>query len=106
MKNSKIVFFDGVCNFCNASVDFILKRNKSRDLCFSSLESEYAKEKLIKRGLKVTKLSTIYYDDGNRIYQKSQAVFMILIALDGIFYPLLGKIFLLFPRIISDLPFS
>ena len=102
MENSKIVFFDGVCNFCNATVDFVWKHNKRRSLYYASLQSDIAKKKLLKRGVNDIKLSTIYYDDGRRVYQKSQAIFMILKNLDGIFYPLLGKIALIIPRIISD----
>ena len=102
MKNSKIVFFDGVCNFCNVTVDFVWKHNKRRNLYYVSLQSDVAKEKLLKRGVNDIKLRTIYYDDGYRVYQKSQAIFKILTNLDGIFYPLLGKIALIIPRIISD----
>ena len=102
MENSKIVFFDGVCNFCNATVDFVWKHNKRRSLYYASLQSDIAKEKLLKRGVNDIKLRTIYYDDGYSVYQKSQAIFMILTNLDGIFYPLLGKIALIIPRIISD----
>jgi predicted DCC family thiol-disulfide oxidoreductase YuxK len=102
MKNRKIVFFDGLCGFCNFTVDFVLKRNKRRNLYYASLHSNLAKEKLLKRGTKDIKLRTIYYDDGDRIYKKSHAIFMILTTLDGIIYPLIGKIALLIPRIISD----
>ena len=102
MKNTKIVFFDGVCNFCNVSVDFIWKHNKRRNLYYASLQSDIAKEKLLKRGVNDINLRTIYYDDGYRIYQKSQAIFMILKNLDGILYPFLSKIALIIPRIISD----
>jgi predicted DCC family thiol-disulfide oxidoreductase YuxK len=102
MGNSKIIFFDGICNFCNVTVDFVWKRNKRRNLYYASLQSDIAKEKLMKRGINHITLRTIYYDDGDRIYQKSQAIFMILTTLDGIFYPLLGKIALIIPRIISD----
>ncbi|HIG90235.1 MAG TPA: DUF393 domain-containing protein [Flavobacteriaceae bacterium] len=102
MENSKIVFFDGVCNFCNVTVDFVWKHNKSRSLYYVSLQSDVAKEKLLKRGVNDIKLRTIYYDDGYSVYHKSQAIFMILTNLDGIFYPLLAKIALIIPRIISD----
>ena len=102
MKNSKIVFFDGVCNFCNVTVDFVWKRNKRRNLYYAPLQSDIAKEKLMKRGINDIKIRTIYYDDGERVFQKSQAIFMILTTLDGIFYPLLGQVGLILPRIISD----
>ena len=102
MENSKIVFFDGVCNFCNFTVDFIWRHNKKRNLFYASLQSDFAKEKLLKRGVDNMTLQTIYYYDGYRFYEKSQAVFMILTSLDGIVYPLLAKIALIIPRFISD----
>ena len=102
MQNSKIVFFDGVCNFCNVTVDFIWRHNKKRDLFYASLQSDVAKEKLLRRGVDDVNLKTIYYYDGYRFYKKSQAVFMILTNLDGILYPFLAKTALIIPRIISD----
>jgi predicted DCC family thiol-disulfide oxidoreductase YuxK len=35
-----IVFFDGVCNLCNASVQFILKRDHAQVFCFAPLQGE------------------------------------------------------------------
>ena len=84
------------------NVEFIWKRNKRRNLYYASLQSDIAKEKLLKRGVNDINLRTIYYDDGYRVYQKSQAIFMILTDLDGILYTLLSKIALIIPRIISD----
>ena len=102
MQNNKIVFFDGVCNFCNSTVDFIWRNNKKRNLYYASLQSDIAKEKLLRRGVDDVTIRTIYYYDGYRVYEKSQAVFMILTNLDGVFYPLLAKIALIIPRIIAD----
>lgn len=35
-----IILFDGVCNFCNASVQFIIKRDPRATFKFASLQSE------------------------------------------------------------------
>ncbi len=43
MTNQPIIFFDGVCNFCNASVNVILRSDKQAYFKFASLQSEYAK---------------------------------------------------------------
>ena len=102
MQNNKIVFFDGVCNFCNSTVDFIWRNNKKRNLYYASLQSDIAKEKLLRRGVDDMTIRTIYYYDGYRVYDKSQAAVMILTNLDGVFYPLLAKIALIIPRIIAD----
>ena len=77
MKNKKIVFFDGVCNFCNKSVNFIWIRNSKRNIYYASLQSRFAKNRLFKLGVDL-KLDTIYFYDGNKLLKKSRAVFKIL----------------------------
>lgn len=44
----KIIFFDGVCNLCNASVRRIIKYDKTGELLFSSIQSDFAKHTLFK----------------------------------------------------------
>ena len=100
-ENFKIVFFDGVCNFCNGTVDFIWKKNKKRNLYYASLQSEFAKENLLNSGVRDVNLKTIYYKEGQKVYKKSQAVLRILKNLDGI-YPLLANVALIIPKVISD----
>ena len=102
MQSTKILFFDGLCNFCNTSVDFVWKHNKSRNIYYSSLQSDFTKVKLPSLGIDKINLRTIYFYDGFRVYQKSHAVFMILRNFDGLFYPSLAKIFFIIPRFISD----
>ena len=101
MENKKIVFFDGICNFCNSTVNFIWNNNKKRNLYYASLQSDFSKDKLLNSGIKDFDLKTIYYSDGKKVFEKSHAVFIILKSLDGV-YPFLGKIGLLLPRCISD----
>ena len=102
MQNRKIVFFDGVCNFCNFNVDFIWRNNKKRNLFYTSLQSNFAKEKLLSSGIYDVNLRTIYFFDGSKFYDKSQAVFMIFKNLDGYFYPLLSKVNIIIPLFITN----
>ena len=46
-----IVLFDGVCNFCNASVNFILDHEPSGRIRFASLQSESGRALLREHGL-------------------------------------------------------
>ncbi len=39
----RIVLFDGVCNFCNGSVNFIIARDKAKLFRFAPLQSEMGK---------------------------------------------------------------
>ena len=41
-----LLLFDGVCNFCSASVRFIIKRDKQAQFKFAHLQSEYGQQKL------------------------------------------------------------
>ncbi|MEZ5023494.1 MAG: DUF393 domain-containing protein [Chitinophagales bacterium] len=49
---NRIVLFDGVCNLCNSSVQFTIKRDKNELLKFASLQSEVGESLLEKYNLK------------------------------------------------------
>jgi predicted DCC family thiol-disulfide oxidoreductase YuxK len=40
LQDKAIVFYDGSCGFCQASVQFILKYNRKQDLHFATLQGE------------------------------------------------------------------
>ena len=46
-KDKKIVLFDGVCNYCNDKVNFIIKNDKHDVFRFVALQSETG-QKIIK----------------------------------------------------------
>jgi len=74
---NKIIFFDGVCNVCNAFVDFVLKNNSNQDLYFSSLQSAFALKFLQERNYDAKDLNTIYFFENGKITKKSEAVLSI-----------------------------
>ena len=39
-KNQSLILFDGVCNFCNYWVNFIIDRDKQNVFKFAALQSE------------------------------------------------------------------
>jgi predicted DCC family thiol-disulfide oxidoreductase YuxK len=83
--NKKIILFDGVCNLCNSSIQFIVKHD-SRDIFrFVSIQSEFG-QKIIKHiGIQNQNLdSIILYEPGIAYNYKSAAVFKIAENLDGI----------------------
>lgn len=75
----RIVLFDGVCNFCNASVNFIIDRDPEKQFQFAPLQSDVAKDLLRKHGLKVPEgdPDTIVLIDGDHAYQRSGAALRI-----------------------------
>ena len=94
------VFFDGVCNLCNRSVNFLISKDKKEVLKFASLQSEYAQNVVPKALLDRENLDTIivYYD--GKFYMRSKAVLKLCKVLGGGFYVVL--IGYLIPRFIRD----
>jgi len=76
-KHNHIVFFDGVCNLCNSTVDFLVRHNTDETLKFSSLQSEFAKQFLAQYSINLNQLSTIYFYTNGQLFQKSKAAFHI-----------------------------
>ncbi len=97
--NKSIIFFDGVCNLCNSSVQFILKRDTNKKFMFASLQSDVAKKLLLHKNVKNNFDSIILLDKG-KIYNKSIAILKIGKTL-GFPYSL-GSIFFIIPKFIRD----
>lgn len=94
-----IVFFDGVCNLCNNSVDFIIRRDPEAIFRFSSLQSTVAKE-LVAPEIKEKNLRSILLLKNGVVFQKSNAVLEIVRHLNG-FWPIF-YIFKVIPKFIRD----
>ena len=69
-----VVLYDGVCNVCNDSVQFILARDRAGYFQFASLQSEVGQELLAQHGLGELPLSTMVLIEAGRAYTKSTAV--------------------------------
>lgn len=81
MKNlrseQKIVFFDGNCNLCNGSVQFILKHEKSSVLQFASLEGSTAQSLLNKNQIDALNTDSIIVYSAHSILIQSDAALSI-----------------------------
>ena len=95
----KIIFFDGVCELCNSSVDFILKTNIKRNLKIASLQGIKAQKFLDNNDLK--NLNTIILYTESKKYYKSDAI--IEISKDLVFPINLIQHFAFIPKVIRDL---
>ena len=80
-NKSMVVFFDGVCNLCQASVRYLIKHDKKNALKFASLQGPYAKSFLPTTELK--SLDSILFYDGKNLYKKSSAVLKLSKLLGG-----------------------
>lgn len=77
-----IVFFDGVCGFCNRSVNTLMARDRHHRLRFAPLQGATAQERLSPEF--TTNLDTLVFLHNGRIYTRSTAVVRILWTLGGI----------------------
>jgi predicted DCC family thiol-disulfide oxidoreductase YuxK len=69
-----IILFDGVCNFCNSSVNFIINRDKKAIFKFAALQSDYGSIILAKHNLSKKSLDSLILVKNARILTESSAV--------------------------------
>ncbi|HLR71457.1 MAG TPA: thiol-disulfide oxidoreductase DCC family protein [Pseudogracilibacillus sp.] len=100
---NNIVLFDGDCNFCNKSVQFIIKRDPNGLFKFASLQSEIG-EQLLKQYNVTTHIDSIVLIDKNRAYVKSSAALRICKHLRGIWK--LFYSFLIIPKPLRDIGYN
>jgi predicted DCC family thiol-disulfide oxidoreductase YuxK len=103
---SPIVLFDGVCNLCNAAVNFILDHERSGELRFASLQSDAARALLAEHGAPVEQLGqgdpdTMVLLEGGRLFDRSAAALRIARRLRWPWRAL--AVFLIVPRPLRDL---
>lgn len=95
-----ILLFDGVCNFCNSAVNFVIDHDRSGSFRFASLQSEVGRELLRTHGLGDLPLSTMVLVDQGRAYLNSDGVLRVARRLGGPFLLLVP--FLAVPRPLRD----
>lgn len=85
-KNKKIILFDGVCNLCDSSIQFIIKHDKNDIFRFVALQSDLGLEIIKHIGVDVSKTdSIILYEPRNAYYYKAEAALKIAKELGGIY---------------------
>ncbi|WP_333696190.1 thiol-disulfide oxidoreductase DCC family protein [Flavobacterium sp.] len=77
-KDKKIILFDGVCNLCDSSVQFIIKKDKKDLFRFASIQSEIGQQIIRYLGIDTSKVdSIILYVPGEAYYLKAEAAMQI-----------------------------
>jgi predicted DCC family thiol-disulfide oxidoreductase YuxK len=95
-----IILFDGVCNLCNGTVQFILKRDKKKQFLFASLQGEFGQKTLGGLGLTGGDPNSFILLEGENIYTHSTGALRVSLHLGGIWKFLYGLIII--PRFIRD----
>ena len=100
MNPQPIILFDGVCNFCNYWVNFIIKRDKKKLFRFASLQSDAAKRLLANYQYDNKTIETVILIEEGKVYTHSTAALRICKKLSGAWPLLYGLI--IFPKFIRD----
>lgn len=95
----RVVLFDGVCNVCNAAVNFIIDRDPSGKFKFASLQSDVGRRLCLEHGIPED-FDTIAFIEDGKAYTRSAAVLQIAKGLDGL-WPVLFSLVVL-PRPVRD----
>ncbi len=100
LKDKGLVMFDGVCNFCNSSINFIIRNDKTDHFRFLTLQSERGQKIIKQYNLDPENLQTVILLENGRIYTRSTAALRIARKLKGgwkIFYG-----FIIVPAVLRD----
>lgn len=73
MQPGPVILFDGVCNFCNAGINFIIRQDKEKAFRFAPLQSTAGQRLLAQYGLSSQKMDSFILIDNGKVYQKSAA---------------------------------
>jgi predicted DCC family thiol-disulfide oxidoreductase YuxK len=96
----RLIVFDGICNWCNAWVDFTMAHDRGR-FHFATLQSDQGQELLKLLGLPAQDFETFLLLERGRVFTKSTAAVKIARHLSGC-WPLCA-LFVLVPRPLRDM---
>lgn len=94
MDSFKIILFDGVCNLCNSSVNFIIENDSKNVFKFTSLQSEKGEQLLKKYDLFNKDIDSVILIENDKAFVKSDAALKIARTLGGKYKMIYGLIIL------------
>ena len=95
-----LLLFDGVCNLCDRSVQFVLDHEPGGGIQFASLQSEVGRVALAEHGLDAEAIDSVVFIDQGRARVQSDAALAVAARLDAPWKWLaLGRVV---PRTIRD----
>ena len=92
-----VILLDGVCNMCNASVNYVIDHDPLGRFRFASLQSEIGTALAAEHGIDANQLSSMVLIEDGRAYLRSTAALRVCRRLSGV-------VKLLWPLIIVPRP--
>ncbi len=78
-----VLLFDGVCNLCNSSVQWVIEHDPGAKFRFASLQSEAGQALLRQHNLPTDELNTVVLVDAGRAYTRSDVPLRIFGKIGG-----------------------
>lgn len=95
-----VIFFDGVCNYCNALINFVIRQDKKKIFLFATLQSEAGQKILTENKLPAIDPDTFLLLENGKLYSRSTAALRISNKLP--WYWKWTQLFWIFPKFIRD----
>jgi predicted DCC family thiol-disulfide oxidoreductase YuxK len=95
-----VLLFDGVCNLCNSSVQFIINHDPQGRFRFAALQSEFGQKQLTLYNFHKEQLLSVILVINGKAYDRSRAVLEIARRLSGL-WPLMYA-FIIVPPFIRN----
>ena len=95
-----IILFDGVCNFCNRTINIILKYDKDAYFQFAPSQSNAAMGIMQQFSLEQQAITSVILIDNEKVYSKTDAVIQIANRLSG--WPTLFRLLKFIPKSIRN----
>ncbi|HVT85600.1 MAG TPA: thiol-disulfide oxidoreductase DCC family protein [Chitinophagaceae bacterium] len=73
MNENPVILFDGICNFCNGVVNFIIKQDRKKIFRFATLQSGFGQKILKENNLPADVFESFLLLDKEKLYSKSTA---------------------------------
>ena len=99
-----IILFDGVCIFCNRTINIILKYDKHAYFQFAASQSNAAMGVMQEFGLEENAMASVILIDQEKVYTKTDAVIQIANRLSG--WPKLFRLLKFIPKPIRDFAYD
>lgn len=100
-QQKPVIFFDGVCNLCNKSVQFVIARDKKDIFRFAPLQSSVAEKLFANQPYLLQAPASVLLVQDGKMYVESTAALKIARQLGGIWSALYWLI--LIPPFLRDL---
>lgn len=100
MTDHPLVFFDGLCNLCNRSVQFIIRRDKKKRFRFASLQGATGQAVLQQFNLSLNDFHSFLLLENGKLYTRSASALRVARKLNGGWKLLYG--FMIIPAFIRD----